>query len=127
MAAPQPDRIRITLLGREIQHNGTRTEVVFRLGRISVGCTDVDTNAAEFLLAEYRKAFPPTETEVVLQDDHYIAPPNRELERDKQLEVFADAILGIVHDTTSSREWLKGKIIIRLAAAYEAGRASCTD
>jgi hypothetical protein len=35
---------------------------------ISIGCSDITIEAVEHLLKEYRKAFPETITEVVLQE-----------------------------------------------------------
>lgn len=50
-----------------ITHSGVPTRVVMRRGTISVGCSDVDIDAARALLEMYDKRFPPLEDVHVIQ------------------------------------------------------------
>lgn len=54
--------------GKVVRHTRQSScRVAFKSGILSIGCIDITDGAAEYILAEYRKAFPKEDIEVVLQ------------------------------------------------------------
>ena len=66
MATDFSTRPKITLVNGKILHNGVACRVAMSRSKISVGCTDISPEAAEFIMAAYRSRFP-ADDEIVIQ------------------------------------------------------------